>query len=105
MFDMSTGSINYGLTRGAWLLVALSAALSVSCGNSNPEVVRDTTGATFSWTCSDDTCAVEAITAPPPVKCGDSSVFYSWFRGNFIEICSAASLSSDGAWGTDASLC
>jgi hypothetical protein len=106
MDDMSIGSIGHGLIRGAWLLGALSAALNVSCGSSNPEGVRDTTGATFSWTCSDDGCTVEPIDAPPPAQCGSSRVFHSIIQGNFINICSVASLpDSGGAWFTDASLC
>ncbi len=106
MNDMSMNSIGQGVTRWAWLLGAMSAVLNVSCGSPNPAEIRDTTGATFSWKCSvDDGCTVAPIDAPSPVQCGTSKVFYSWFQGNFVHICSAASLPRDGAWSTDASLC
>lgn len=111
---MSNSKIRYGLTRGVWLLGALSAALNISCGNSNPEVVRDTTGATFSWTCAEDGsynegCAIKPLDAPPPAQCDSSSgesgrVFYSYAWGRFVEICSVVGLDR-GAWFTDASLC
>ncbi|TKD02218.1 hypothetical protein [Polyangium fumosum] len=111
---MSMRKIRYGLSRGAWLLVALSAALTISCGNANPEVVRDTTGATFSWTCAEDGsynegCAIKPLDAPPPAECDSGSgergrVFYSYAWGRFIAICSVVGLDG-GAWFTDASLC
>ncbi|MDI1433492.1 hypothetical protein [Polyangium sorediatum] len=102
---MSMRKIRYGLTRAVWLLVALSAALSISCGNSNSEVVRDTTGATFSWTCSDDEpCAIEPLDAPRPAQCDGSRVFYAYSLDNFIEICSAVELDS-GGWFTNTPLC
>lgn len=102
---MSMSAIKHSLIRGAWLLGALSATLNVSCGSTNPEALRDTTGATFSWTCSDTGCKLAPLDAPPPAQCDGSEVFYSYFWGNFVEICSANALSDSGAWGTDASLC
>ncbi|MDC3986611.1 hypothetical protein [Polyangium jinanense] len=107
---MSMRKTRYGLTRGVWLLVALSAALNISCGNSIPEVLRDTTGATFSLTCAyNEGCAIKPLDAPPPVPCNSGSgspgrVFYSHFWHRFIEICSAVGLDS-GAWFTDPSMC
>jgi hypothetical protein len=102
-------SIGHGLTRWVQLLGVLSAALNVSCGNSNPEVVRDTTGATFSWTCSEDGsynegCTIKPLDAPPPAQCDDRKVWYSYAWGNFFEICSVFS-AEPAFWGTDASLC
>lgn len=104
-------SIGHCLTKWARLLGVLFAALNVSCGNSNPEVVRDTTGATFSWTCSEDGsynegCTIKPLDAPPPAQCDDRKVWYSYAWGNFFEICSVFSMEIEHVyWSTDASLC
>ncbi|MDC0742406.1 hypothetical protein [Polyangium mundeleinium] len=102
---MSMCKIRYGLTRGGWLLVALSAALNISCGDSNTRVVRDTTGATFLWTCPDDErCEIEPLDAPRPAQCGRSNVSYSYSMDNFIKLCSVVELDG-GGWFTNAPLC
>ncbi|MDI3285765.1 hypothetical protein [Polyangium sp. 15x6] len=102
---MSTRSSGHGSPRWAWLLGTLSAALNVSCGDSNPDVLRDTTGATFSWTCSLATCTVEPVDAPPPAQCNDSKVFYSYLWGNFFEVCSVVGMDDGRSWFTNGSLC
>ena len=82
-------------------LLALSA-----CGRGNPAQLRDTTGATFALVCDDAGCQLDAEPGtPPPATCGDRPVWYSYFVGRFVGICSVSGFSGSDGWSTDGSLC
>jgi hypothetical protein len=100
MFEHITRSLTAKLPIPL-VLLALSA-----CGRDNPARLRDTTGAKFALVCEGDVCHLhpEAGT-PPPATCDGAKVWYSYFVGQFVSICSVSGFADSEGWGTDASLC
>jgi len=104
---MEIGTIKSRPKLGKLDQLFLSRPLVLSaCGRDNPARLRDTTGAKFALICNEDVCQLDAEPGtPPPATCNDSPVWYSYFVGRFVSICSASGLSDSEGWATDGSLC
>lgn len=67
---------------------ALAVLVVCGCGRSNPDVIRDTTGATFDWSCDEDGCTVtERGDTPPPIQCGPDEAHYGYAHSRFVDVC------------------
>jgi hypothetical protein len=68
--------------------VVLGGVLACGCGRSNPDVIRDATGATFDWSCAEDGCtATEHDGTPPAIHCGISGTpHYNYGHGRLVVI-------------------
>jgi hypothetical protein len=85
--------------------IGLIALFCCACGSDreNPSTIRDTSGATFSWTCTEDGCSASPIGAVADAPCGD---FYSNAHGRFVNICVARRGNGDKVyWSTRPDLC
>src|SRR5688572_1853751 len=87
--------------------IGFLSLLWIGCSSqSQPSVIRDTTGASFDFYCDETRCPVTARPgSPPPAACGGNEI-YALAYGRFIEICAAKRSDTPGIyWGTTASLC
>jgi len=78
-----TGCYDWNVKLVAGVFAGL---LGCSSNRSNPTTIRDTTGATFRWTC-DENCTVTSPT-PLPTDCG-AGVYYAYSDIRVLLVCLA----------------
>jgi hypothetical protein len=99
------------MTLSSSVFAALAfAATTSACGSAaqtdNPARIRDTAGATFALICEGGVCQLDPEPGtPPPATCGDARVWYSYFLGRFVNICSASGFADHEGWATNGPLC